>query len=36
MKREELGDAVILDADADVISSEYDDLADIPSDIVSQ
>ncbi|ELU17071.1 hypothetical protein CAPTEDRAFT_102631, partial [Capitella teleta] len=31
----ELGDVVVLDADANTVHSEYDDLASLPSDVVS-
>jgi len=34
-KKNEIGDAVILDVDTNTLSSEYDDFEDLPSDIVS-
>ena len=35
LKVSELGDVVVLDADANTVHSEYDDLASLPSDVVS-
>ena len=35
MRKSELGDAVILDADTDTVTTEFDDVASMPSDVVS-
>ena len=35
MKESELGDAVLVDADKNTVSTEYDDLNDLPDEIVS-
>ena len=35
LHKQELGDAVILDADTDTVMSEFDDIASMPSDVVS-
>ncbi len=34
MKKQDLGDAVILDADANTVTSQYDDLATLPKEVV--
>ena len=35
MKESELGDVVLVDADKNSVSTEYDDLDDLPAEIVS-
>ena len=35
MKESELGDVVLVDADKNFVSTEYDDLEDLPDEIVS-
>ena len=35
VRKSELGDAVILDADTDTVTTEFDDVASMPSDVVS-
>ena len=35
VKESELGDAVLVDADKNTVSTEYDDLNDLPDEIVS-
>lgn len=34
-RKQDLGDAVVLDVDANTISTEYDDLETLPDDVVS-
>ena len=34
-QKQELGDAVVLDADNNTVTTEYDDLGDLPPEIVS-
>ena len=34
VRKQDLGDAVILDADANTVTTEYDDLSTLPKEVV--